>query len=73
VNIQLATLIQTAFENKNQNINKYPNMTLLIAVDLPLLLPFEVDAIFEKLSIEKSGFNSVYVTDVRYNICRQIA
>ncbi|MFA0811041.1 hypothetical protein [Microbulbifer epialgicus] len=66
-------LITEAFEKKNKNIHKYKDMTLLIAVEFPLLLPFEEESIIKKVELKGSGFNSVYIVDVYSKLCKQIA
>lgn len=51
--------IQKAYTNKHKNIHKYPNVTLLIGVDIPLFVESECLQILEKLNIFDNTFDSI--------------
>ena len=54
-----AVLLQQAYDNKQKQLHKYPNITLLIGLDVPLLMKSEYQQIIDKLKIKKITFNSI--------------
>lgn len=59
-------LIQGAFNKKQENIDKYPNTTLLIGIEVQefFLEPWEFDAILELIKIPKDTFDKVILVNI---------
>ncbi len=53
------SLLQSAYDKKQKNIHKYPNLTLLIGLDLPLHMSFEFQQIINYFKSEENTFKSI--------------
>jgi hypothetical protein len=59
--------LQRAYLKKHKNIHKYPNVTLLIGIDLPLLLSWEYKRIIEPFQVLENTFNSIKCVNLSSN------
>ena len=62
-----ASRIQKAYIDKHKNLHKYPNITLLIGVDMPFLMLWEYQAIIQKIELQQNTFQSVKIVNVSSN------
>ncbi len=61
--------IQEAYAKKHNNIHKYPNMTLLIGVDIPLFMEWEYQRIIDQFEVLENSFKSIKCVNVSSNHC----
>jgi hypothetical protein len=59
--------IQEAYRKKNKNLDKYPDTTLLIGVDIPLLMDWEYQSIIERFEVSQSTFRSIKCVNISSN------
>jgi hypothetical protein len=59
--------IQEAYVKKHENLNKYPETTLLIGVDIPLFMESKYQAIIESFKILENTFNSIKCVNTSSN------
>jgi hypothetical protein len=64
--LNYASLIKDAFKKKQENIDKYPNTTLLIGIEVQefFLEPWEFDVILESVKIPKDTFDKIILVNV---------
>ncbi|MBN1906328.1 MAG: hypothetical protein JW927_14650 [Deltaproteobacteria bacterium] len=61
--------IQEAYRKKHTNIIKYPNMTLLIGVDIPLFMEWEYERIISQFEMLENSFESIKCVNVSSDHC----
>lgn len=62
-----ADLLNAAYRKKHNNLHKYPNTTLLIAMDIPLFMEWEYDQIMERFSPLENTFKKVVCVNMSSN------
>jgi len=66
-------LLNRAYSKKHSNLHKYPNTTLLIAMDIPLFVEWEYSQIMEKFIPLKNTFKKVMCVNISGNQCWRLA
>jgi len=61
--------IQEAYIKKHNNIQKYPDMTLLIGVDISLLVEWELQMIIDYFEVYENSFKSIKCVNVASDHC----
>lgn len=59
-----STLLQTAYNKKHSKLHKYPDTTLLIGLNIPLLMNWEYEQVIRDFHIHKNTFTSIKCVEI---------
>lgn len=72
--LNYTSLIKNAFKKKQENIDKYPNTTLLIGIEVPefFLESSEFDVISKSVKIPKDTFDKIILVNISSDQCWEL-
>lgn len=62
--VEQARLLQTAYNKKHSNLHKYPDTTLLIGLNIPLLMNWEYEQVIRDFCVHENTFTSIKCVEV---------